>query len=132
MNSFNHYAYGAIGDWMYRSVAGIDTYEDGPGYKHIMIRPHIGGDLSFAKADLKTYYGLISSSWLFENGHLQLLVEIPANTIASIFIPADKVDRIQEGDNDLAGNNKDIKVIGAKDGYVEVKTGSGKYSFTIK
>ncbi|HWH62816.1 MAG TPA: family 78 glycoside hydrolase catalytic domain, partial [Ginsengibacter sp.] len=44
MNSFNHYSYGAIGDWMYRSMAGIDTYEDGPGYKHIKIKPHIGGN----------------------------------------------------------------------------------------
>jgi alpha-L-rhamnosidase len=132
MNSFNHYAYGAIGDWMYRSVAGIDTYEDGPGYKHIMIKPHIGGDLSSVKADLETYYGLVSSSWEIENGHLRLLVEIPANTKASIFIPAGKADRIQESGNALAGNSNGIKVIGAKDGYVEVEAGSGKYSFTIK
>ena len=48
MNSFNHYAYGAIGDWMYRVVAGLDTYEDAPGYKHIKIKPHIGGGLTNA------------------------------------------------------------------------------------
>ena len=43
MNSFNHYAYGAIGDWMYRIMVGIDTYEDGVGYKHSRIKPHVGG-----------------------------------------------------------------------------------------
>ncbi len=46
MNSFNHYAYGAIGDWMYRVIAGLDTYADGPGYKHILVMPHPGGDSS--------------------------------------------------------------------------------------
>jgi alpha-L-rhamnosidase len=132
MNSFNHYAYGAIGDWMYRSVAGIDTYEDGPGYKHIKIKPHIGGGLTFVKADLQTYYGSVSSSWKTENGQLQLDIEIPANTKATIFIPADNVDRIKESGNNLSGNNNSIKVIGTKDGYVEVETGSGKYSFTVK
>ncbi|HKP32298.1 MAG TPA: family 78 glycoside hydrolase catalytic domain, partial [Chitinophagaceae bacterium] len=52
MNSFNHYAYGAIGDWMYKDVAGIDTYDDGVGYSHIKIQPHIGGGLTHAEASL--------------------------------------------------------------------------------
>lgn len=132
MNSFNHYAYGAIGDWMYRSVAGIDTYEDGPGYKHIKIEPHIGGGLSFVKANLKTYYGVIFSSWESGTGGLRLDVVIPANTKASIFIPAGSVDQVEENGNGLSGNKDGVKVIGAKDGYVEVETGSGKYGFTVK
>jgi alpha-L-rhamnosidase len=129
MNSFNHYAYGAIGDWMYRSVAGIDTYEDGPGYKHIKIEPHLGGNLTFVNADLQTYYGLIASHWKIENGGLRLNVEIPANTKATIYIPADNVDSIEEGGNPLSNS---IKVIGTKDGYTAVETGSGKYTFTVK
>jgi alpha-L-rhamnosidase len=71
MNSFNHYSYGAIGDWMYRAVAGIDTYTDEPGYKHIRIMPHVGGNLTYANADLKTYYGTVSSHWKIDN-ELQL------------------------------------------------------------
>ncbi|HEV2832815.1 MAG TPA: family 78 glycoside hydrolase catalytic domain, partial [Hanamia sp.] len=63
MNSFNHYAYGAIGDWMYRKMAGIDTYEDGVGYKHIKIKPVIGGGFTYASASLQTYYGKVSSGW---------------------------------------------------------------------
>jgi len=131
MNSFNHYAYGAIGDWMYRSIAGIDTYEDGPGYKHIRIKPHIGGGLTFVKADLQTYYGLISSYWKIENGRLQLEVEIPANTKATIYIPAAGEASIEESANALKANNN-LKVIGTKDGYTAVETGSGKFSFTVK
>src|SRR5436190_15906863 len=76
MNSFNHYSYGAIGDWMYRVVAGIDTYPDAPGYKHIRIMPHVGGDLTYANADLKTYYGVVSSHWKIDSDRLQLDVEI--------------------------------------------------------
>jgi alpha-L-rhamnosidase len=63
MNSFNHYAYGAIGDWMYRKMVGLDTYEDGVGYKHIKIQPHIGGNFTNASASLITYYGTVSSGW---------------------------------------------------------------------
>ena len=63
MNSYNHYAYGAIGDWMYRVMAGIDTYEDGAGYKHISVQPHIGGGFTDASATLETYYGKVSNTW---------------------------------------------------------------------
>ena len=69
MNSYNHYAYGAIGDWMYRTVAGLDTYEDGVGYKHIRIKPVIGGDFTSVSASLKTYYGLASVSWKMDGGN---------------------------------------------------------------
>ncbi len=54
MNSFNHYAYGAIGDFMYRDIAGIDTYDSFPGYKKIRIKPHPGGNFSYVNAALKT------------------------------------------------------------------------------
>ena len=63
MNSFNHYSYGAIGDWMYRQMVGLDTYEDGVGYKHSKVQPHIGGGFTSAAASLDTYYGKLSCSW---------------------------------------------------------------------
>jgi len=131
MNSFNHYSYGAIGDWMYRTVAGIDTYADEPGYKHIKIMPHIGGNLTYANADLKTYYGTVSAHWKLDNGKLQLDVEIPANTKATVNIPAKNADEITEGDNALS-SSKDIKVEGTENGYVVLNVGSGKYHFAVK
>ncbi|HEY2720985.1 MAG TPA: family 78 glycoside hydrolase catalytic domain [Chitinophagaceae bacterium] len=129
MNSFNHYSYGAIGDWMYRDVTGIDTYADSSGYKHIRIKPHPGGSLSFANADLKTYYGNVSSHWKIDNGKFELDVEIPANTQATVYIPANSPGSVME---DSVGLNlvNDLKVIGNESNYVVVKIGSGKYHFS--
>jgi alpha-L-rhamnosidase len=131
MNSYNHYSYGAIGDWMYRVVAGIDTYEDGPGYKHIRIMPHIGGGLTDVSAALQTYYGQLSSHWKLENGQLVFDVEIPSNTTAIIYIPATKADDISESGN-LITTAKEIQLAGTEKEYVVLKTGSGKYHFEVK
>jgi alpha-L-rhamnosidase len=128
MNSFNHYSYGAIGDWMYRIIAGIDTYSDSPGYKHIKIMPHIGGDLTYANADLKTYYGNVSAHWKKDRDTLQLDVEIPANTKATVFIPSVSVESIRENNIALSSVNG-IKLTGKENNYVEVDVGSGKYHF---
>ncbi|MEO7766266.1 MAG: family 78 glycoside hydrolase catalytic domain, partial [Ferruginibacter sp.] len=130
MNSFNHYAYGAIGDWMYRAVAGIDTYEDAPGYKHIKIRPHIGGSLTFANADLQTGYGLVSAHWKTDNGATSLDVKVPANTTATIYIPAGEGMALKESGTILS-EVKNLSVKGKEDGYTIVETGSGTYHFTV-
>jgi len=128
MNSFNHYAYGAIGDWMYRVVAGLDTYEDGPGYKHIKIQPHIGGGLTNASASLQTYYGKASSGWKIEGNKIILDVEIPANTKATVLIPVDNPDLIKENGIPLS---KDIEVTRTEKGYIGLNIGSGTYHFEI-
>jgi alpha-L-rhamnosidase len=128
MNSFNHYAYGAIGDFMYRVVTGIDTYEDEPGYKHISIHPHIGGGLTYANADLQTYYGKISSHWKTENDKTYFDVEIPANTSADVVLPAADVSNVTESGNVLS-SVKDIKIVGKQNGNVTIHIGSGSYHF---
>jgi alpha-L-rhamnosidase len=130
MNSFNHYAYGAIGDWMYRVIAGLDTYEDGPGYKHIKIQPHPGGGLTNAAATLKTYYGTVSSGWSSSGNDLTIDVEIPANTTADIYLPAASESTITESGIALAAQ-KDVRVATSDDQYVVIKAGSGKYHFVI-
>ena len=61
MNSFNHYAYGAIGEWMYRIVTGIELDEAHPGYKHVLIQPQPGGGLTFANASVESIYGRVAS-----------------------------------------------------------------------
>src|SRR6185312_6903035 len=88
MNSFNHYAYGAIGDWMYRVVAGIDTYAADPGYHHSRIDPHPGGSLTEAGAGLETGYGLLSSHWRLDHDTLSMDIVVPVNTRSSVYIPA--------------------------------------------
>ncbi len=130
MNSYNHYSYGAIGDWMYRVMVGLDTYEDGPGYKHIKIQPHIGGGFTDASASLQTYYGKLSNSWKIENGTLLMDMVIPANTKATIYLPAASADGITEGGVALA-SSKDIQVVRTEEGYVVVTAGSGSYHFAM-
>ncbi len=73
MCSFNHYAYGAIGDWLYKIVAGINYDENVPGYKHIMIKPKPGGELTHVKASLECRYGLINLKWKIENRTFTLM-----------------------------------------------------------
>lgn len=131
MNSFNHYAYGAIGDWMYRKMVGLDTYEDGVGYRHIRIQPHPGGGLSYASASLDTYYGKVSNSWKIENHRIVMDVAIPANTRATIYLPATNAGDISESGNTLSAV-KGFSIKDAKDGYVIIDTGSGEYHFIIQ
>ena len=87
MNSFNHYAYGAIGDWMYKVVAGINSDEKQVGYKKIIIKPTVGGNLTNASAWHESMYGTIKSSWKIEDGKVITKVEIPANTTAIVYVP---------------------------------------------
>jgi alpha-L-rhamnosidase len=129
MNSFNHYAYGAIGDWMYRTVAGLRESE--PGYKEIIVQPHIGGGLTEATADYKTYYGTASSHWKMNNGKLQMDVVVPANTTATIYIPVKNADAVTESGKALA-ESAGIKLNGTENGYVVVNVGSGTYHFAEK
>jgi len=88
MNSYNHYAYGAIGDWMYRNMAGINSDPTAPGYKKVVIAPKPGGKITAVSADLSSPYGTISSSWKIENGIFKLDVQVPANTTATVILPA--------------------------------------------
>jgi alpha-L-rhamnosidase len=131
MNSYNHYAYGAIGDWMYRVMVGLDTYEDGTGYKHSKIQPHIGGGFTNASASLQTYYGKLSNSWKVAGDQLVMEVEVPANTTATVFVPAKSADAITESGAPLA-QSKDIRLLETKEGSVKLSLGSGKYQFTVK
>ena len=63
MNSFNHYAYGAIGEWMYRVIAGIEIDEKAPGYRHILFAPKTGGNLTWAQGSYESVYGTVAIRW---------------------------------------------------------------------
>lgn len=87
MNSFNHYAYGAIGQWMYERIAGLEPDPDHPGYKHFFVRPLVGGPLTWARAELETAYGTASSGWKKTGRKLKMEVVVPPNTTATIEFP---------------------------------------------
>jgi len=128
MNSFNHYAYGAIGDWMYRVSAGIETM--GPGYRHIIIQPHPTNKLTYSKASFESPYGTIASGWERMDGKVKVKVIIPANTIATIILPVASADKVTESGKQLSQNIylKDIKT---SDRKLIMEAGSGDYSFEI-
>ena len=128
MNSFNHYAYGAIGKWMYQVVAGIGIDENQPGYKHILIQPRPGGGLTSAKATHNSMYGTIVSGWSSEGERFTMEVEIPANTSATIHIP-EEASEIQINGSDPASSGLDFKEV---DGHMVGEAGSGKYTIECK
>lgn len=82
MNSFNHYAYGAIGDWLYRFAAGLDIDEDKPGYQNIKFQPQPGGGLSYAEASHMTPYGRAAIRWEQSDQLVTVTLVVPANATA--------------------------------------------------
>lgn len=90
MNSFNHYAYGAVGQWMYEHIAGLAPDPENPGYKHFFVRPVIGTQLDWARAEYETPYGKASSGWKKEDGKVVMDVVVPPNTTATIEFPNDR------------------------------------------
>ena len=129
MNSFNHYAYGSIGDWLYRVVTGIDTDQEKPGYKHIYIKPVFGEDLTYAKAELQSLYGKIKSGWkIGEDGQVQMSIAIPHNTTATVVLPGARPDLVKESGIKL-DQAEDIVKYEAVDNGVMLEIGSGEYVF---
>jgi alpha-L-rhamnosidase len=96
MNSLNHYAYGAIGQWMYERIAGLAPDPEHSGYKHFFVRPMIAAQLEWASAELETAYGKASSEWRIENGQLIMEVVVPPNTTATIEFPSDRAPETVE------------------------------------
>lgn len=121
MNSFNHYAYGAIGDWMYRVMAGIEIDPNQPGYRHILIQPMPGGGFTSVRASHESPYGKVVSAWEIRDGRFTLTVEVPANTRATVRLPKARLDDVRESGSPVQGR---------QDGEtVEVQVGSGRYRF---
>jgi alpha-L-rhamnosidase len=128
MNSFNHYAYGAVGNWMYRTITGIN--QSTPGFKTFSVHPEIGGDLTYANATYESMYGQIKSGWKLNDDHLEMNVSVPANTVARILIPAEAEADVTENGKPL-GSSEDFKIIDTTDGYVVIQAGSGDYHFVV-
>lgn len=126
MNSFNHYAYGAIGDWMYRVVAGINPGE--PGYKRILIRPQPDPRLDYAKASYESRYGRIESAWTMKENELKIDVTIPANTTAKMVLPNTTLSGVKFGEQPIIEVFPDANEINKN---VELSVGSGSYTFKI-
>jgi alpha-L-rhamnosidase len=131
MNSFNHYSLGSVGEWLYRYVAGIDTDPKYPGFERIIIHPHPGPGLAFAQASYESVRGRIVSNWTKENGSLVMDITIPANTTATVCVPASDVSKVREG-NALAKRVSGVRYLRQEAGNAVFEVGSGTYKFTVK
>jgi alpha-L-rhamnosidase len=128
MNSFNHYAYGAIGEWLYTYVAGIKIDTENPGYKHFFLAPHPGGGLTNAAATFQSVYGEIKSGWKIENGQMVYEVKVPANSTATVTLPSAQLENVTVNSASLKENALMAALQTGK--TVSLKLGSGEYKFS--
>lgn len=125
MNSYNHYAFGSVVAWVYRSVVGIDTTTAAPGYREIVIHPRLDARITKAHGEYESVYGKIVTDWNgTATGPFDLNVTVPANTRAKVFLPAVPKGRVTE-------DGQPAKVEQEADSYL-VEIGSGSYTFEVK
>ena len=95
MTSFNHYALGAVADWMHRTIGGIAPAE--PGYRRIEVAPHPGGGLTQCGTRLRTPYGLAACEWKIEDGMIDVDVIVPPNATALVTVPGSDLEPVEVG-----------------------------------
>ncbi|GGD57003.1 alpha-L-rhamnosidase [Paenibacillus nasutitermitis] len=130
MNSFNHYALGSVGEWIFRYVGGIDLDEEQPGYKHIRIHPRIGGDLEYVNCRYDSIQGTIACNWHTTAAGVLLNISIPANTTASISIPRGAGQQVRESGHELE-QAEGIIIAGVWEDRILLHAGSGEYEFVV-
>ncbi|MPY58734.1 Bacterial alpha-L-rhamnosidase [Streptomyces spongiae] len=119
MNSFNHYAYGSVGEWMYANIAGIAAGR--PGYREIVIRPRPGGEVTSARATFTSVYGPVSTRWRQQAGRFTLTCAVPPNTTAEVWIPATAREAVTHAEGAF---------LREEDGCAVYRVGSGTHRFT--
>ncbi|MFZ1290758.1 MAG: family 78 glycoside hydrolase catalytic domain, partial [Melioribacteraceae bacterium] len=130
MNSGNHVM--LLGDliiWFYENLAGIKTDPLNPAFKHIIMKPQVLGDLNFAKANYNSIRGEIKSCWKLDENNFKWEIKIPANTMATIYVPTLNKESVLES-NKLANESEGVKFIGWEDNSAIFEIESGSYFFT--
>ena len=126
MNSFNHYSYGAIEEWMIAYTLGIQRDEEQPAYKHIILQPRIGGTFSFIRGHYDSAYGRIESGWQIQKKGYIYEATIPANTTATLYLPARSVKSVH-----VEKGQEGITSVGLKDGKAVYRLRSGSYRICV-
>ena len=127
MNSFNHYAYGAIEEWIMSHNLGIQRDENRPGYKHILMQPKIDDTFSFVKGGFRSVYGDIASAWKIKPSGTEIEFTIPANTTATFTLPVSSMDNLK-----LKKGKKGVSSKSFDDGKAVYELKSGAYKFILK
>ncbi len=129
--SFNHYAFGAVGEWLYHYVAGIGLDEENPGGKHFILHPHPGGGLTEASAAYQSPRGQVKSAWKLVEGRMTYSVTVPASSTATVHLPRANEADVSEGNRPLEEADGVSSVTQATGG-VTLQVGSGSYEFRYK
>jgi len=127
MNSYNHYAYGSVGEWLYRYVAGIDLDPKAPAFHTIVLRPHFSASLGDVEASYDSPYGAIRSDWKMQGKDVSWTVALPANTTATAYLAEGTVQLSDASSKDISS----VSCTGSKDGGSICSLVSGTYMFTI-
>jgi alpha-L-rhamnosidase len=122
MNSFNHYGFGSVGDWMYQTIGGIVDDPAHPGYRQFSLHPQPGGGLTHGSARYASPYGLIVSDWTTQHGQFTLHAQVPPNSTATVYVPAIAASAVT--------NAAGAHFTGMRDGAAVYTVGSGTYTFT--
>ena len=126
MNSFNHYSLGACGEWMFRSMLGIET--DGAGFKKITMKPELGEGITWAKGHYDSIQGRISSDWKIENKTFHWNITVPANTTATVYVPAKDAAAVTESGK-AASEAEGVKFLRMENDRAVYQVAAGSYGF---
>lgn len=130
MNSHSHPMMGSVSAWFYKYLAGINADPPGPGFKRFVLRPYPVRGLEWVRAEYSSPYGAIRNSWRREgDGRLSYEVEVPANSTATVYVPAVDADHVREHGKP-ASSAEGVKWLRKQDGYAVFAVGSGKYEFS--
>ncbi|MFF7047429.1 family 78 glycoside hydrolase catalytic domain [Streptomyces griseorubiginosus] len=131
MNSFNHYSYGAIMEWMYESMAGIAKDPAHPGFKHFFLRPHLDptGRITRVSGSHLSPYGEIVSEWALRDSRFTHRIAVPANSTATLRIPTTDPDSVCEGRTPLS-RVRGVEHLGFEGGVASYELPSGRYELT--
>jgi alpha-L-rhamnosidase len=129
MNSRNHFALGCIGEWVWNNLAGINISDEQPGFKEVVIRPRPVGDLTWAKADYETNYGLLKVDWEKSDGVFTLNLTVPPNSSAKVVLPDAENKVVKEGGVELGTALVDGIEL---DEQGKIKAAAGTYVFTVE
>jgi alpha-L-rhamnosidase len=130
-NSIMHGCLNGIGGWFQRGLAGIRSDPASPGYRKMIIKPAVSAHLEWVNAYHDSPYGRIACNWKNINGHLEVVIIIPANTSATVYIPATDATRVTESGK-LAADARGVTLLGEEKGHAIFLVGSGKYNFKIE
>lgn len=131
MNSFNHYSFGAVDEWLYGTVAGIREDEARPGFRHFTIAPEPGGGLDWVRARYDSIRGPIESAWKCDGGRFALDVTVPPNTTATVVVPAASADRVTESGKPAA-NAEGVRFERMEGDRAVFTVASGQYRFLAR